>query len=93
MKHHKDIILLLGSAFIMVVAWIAFSIHHNFATSTIPEVLEKEALPINPTFDETKIKELKERERVLPLYQFDTPSLPEEDLIQEEASPGGETTP
>lgn len=72
---HKDIILLLTSAFIIVIAWIGFSIYHNLATSTTPEALEKEALPIKPTFDEPAIKKLKERKQVSPLYQFDA-SLP-----------------
>ena len=70
---HKDIILLLTSIFIVVVAWIGFSIYHNLATSTTPEILEKEALPIKSSFDEPTIKRLKERKQVSPLYQFDNP--------------------
>lgn len=79
---HKDIILLLLSAFIIVIAWIAFSIYHNLATSTTPETLEKEAMQIKSSFDEPTIKKLKERKQVSPLYQFDrslpTPSIPEQ---------------
>lgn len=97
---HKDIILLLASIFIIVIAWVAFSIYHNLATSTTPESLEKEALPIKPSFDEPTIKKLKERNQVSPLFQFDnplpTPTAPQpspsptEENLTGVASPGGQ---
>jgi len=71
---HKDIILLLSSVLIIIIAWAGFSIYHNLATSTTPEDLEKVAAPINPIFDEPTIRKLKERRLVSPLYQFDSPS-------------------
>ncbi len=64
---HKDIILLLASALLLVIAWVVFNIYHNSVTSTTPEALEKET-PMNPNFDEKTINKLKERGRVLPVY-------------------------
>lgn len=71
---HKDIILLLSSIFIIIIAWVGFSIYHNLAASTTPEGLEKVALPIKTVFDEPKINRLKERRQVSPLYEFDRPT-------------------
>jgi len=69
---HKEIILLSGSMFIIVVAWIGFSIYHNLVKSTTPESLEKEALPIKATFDEPVIRKLKERAQISPLYRLES---------------------
>jgi hypothetical protein len=68
---HKDIILLLVSALLLVIAWVAFNIYHNSVTSTTPEALEKEALIISPDFDEKTIDKLKERKRVVPVYDLE----------------------
>lgn len=88
---HKDIILLLASAFFLIVAWVAFNIYHNSVVSTTPEVLEKETLPINPNFDEATINKLKERKKVSPIYDLKIPSPSPADLsISPEASPAVE---
>lgn len=71
---HKDIISILVSALLLVIAWVVFNIYHNSVTSTTPEALEKEALIINPDFDEKTINKLKERKRVLPVYDLESPS-------------------
>jgi hypothetical protein len=71
---HKEIILLLSSVFIIIVAWAGFSIYHNLATSTTPENLEKVASPIKTVFDEPTINRLKERRQVSPLFEFDRPT-------------------
>lgn len=76
----KDILFLLISAFILVIAWIIFSIYHKSITSTISETLSVQIVPINPNFDATTLEKIKERNSVAPLYQIQqiptpTPSL------------------
>lgn len=71
----KDIILILMLTSIIVIAWIAFSIYHNLATSTISQVQSVDIRPINPTFDTKTIDELKKRDKVFPIYELlPTPS-------------------
>lgn len=65
----KDIILLVVPFFFLILLWIGFSIYHNSVTSTIPEVLNIQITPINPTFDERTILNLKNREKVLPVFE------------------------
>ncbi len=65
----KDIILLVVPFFILVLIWIGLSIYHNSVTSTIPEVLNIQITPINPTFDEKTILNLKNREKVTPVFE------------------------
>lgn len=65
-----DIILLLSEIFILVVVWIVFNILHNSATSTLPEALTENVLPINPDFDTKTLEGLKTRERVEPIYDL-----------------------
>ena len=78
---NKELVLLLGSVLVIVVAWIAFSIYHNLITPTTPENLEKEATPIDPVFDESTINKLKERQQTAPLLEVDTSAqIPTEDL-------------
>lgn len=76
----KDILFLLISAFVLVVAWIIFSIYHKSITSTISETLSVQIIPINPNFDAKTLEKIKERNSVAPLYQIQqiptpTPSL------------------
>lgn len=66
----KNIILILALTSITVIAWIAFSIYNNLATSTISETQSVNIRPINPTFDTKTIDKLKERERVFPIYEL-----------------------
>lgn len=65
----KDIILLVVPFFILVLIWIGLSIYHNLVTSTIPEVLNIQITPINPAFDEKTILNLKNREKVTPVFE------------------------
>lgn len=65
----KDIILLVVPFFFLILLWIVFSIYHNAVTSTIPEVLNIQITPINPAFDEKTILNLKNREKVLPVFE------------------------
>lgn len=70
----KDIILLFAEIFVLVVAWIIFTIYHNAATSTISEPLDINIQPIDPNFDTQTITELKKREKILPLYELGGPT-------------------
>lgn len=66
----KNIILILTLTSITVIAWIAFSIYNNLATSTISETQSVNIRPINPTFDIKTIAELKKRSKVSPIYEL-----------------------
>ena len=61
----RDTLLLLISGFILVVAWVGFSIYHSFATSTVSEPLGKQIQPIPASFDTKSIQELKKRKQIV----------------------------
>lgn len=65
----KDLLLLLILTFVIVLAWIGFSIYHNSTTSTIPSQLNIEIIPIQPDFDTKTINNLRKREQIAPIYQ------------------------
>lgn len=66
----KDLLLLVGSFFFLVLLYIGFSIYHNSVSSTIPEELNVQIVPISPVFDEKTISDLKKRTNVTPIYQI-----------------------
>jgi len=70
----KDILLILIPSFIFVLAWIGFSIYHNIITSTISVPLSMQIAPITPNFDTSIIDSLKNRKKVLPVYQLSVPT-------------------
>lgn len=91
----KDILLLLISALILVIFWIGFSIYHKSVTSTIPESINTQIIPISPDFDNTTIEKIKNRKNIVPDYQqpqrrqvapTDTPA-PTEELLPVTPSP------
>jgi len=65
----KDIIMLLVPSFILILAWIIFSIYHSSAASTITPVVNIQISPINPVFDMDAISKLKQRQKVTPIYE------------------------
>lgn len=71
---YKDIIILLTSAFIVVVAWVIFNIYHNLVVSTTPEDLTKDTKPINPNFDQSTIDKLNSRAKISPIYDLVPPT-------------------
>jgi hypothetical protein len=73
---YKDIIILLASAFIVVVAWIIFNIYHNSVESTTPEDFTKDTVPITPVFDQSTIDKLNSRAKISPIYDLVPPSSP-----------------
>jgi len=66
----KDILFLLIPVTLLVIAWIVFNIYHSSVTSTISESLGTNILPISPNFDIKTISNLKEREKVVPAFEF-----------------------
>lgn len=71
----SEIILVLISTTVIVFAWVAFSVYHNFITSTIPETVNTNIQPINPNFDTQTIDELKKRKKTTPLFQIQNTSI------------------
>ncbi len=65
----KDILLLLIPSFIVIVAWIAFSIYHSSVASTITPIVDIQIAPITPAFDTATISQLKQRANVSPIYE------------------------
>jgi hypothetical protein len=68
-RKQKDILFILISSFIVVVAWIGFNIYHIKVTSTVSEHIQYQLNPINPTFDQQTMQELKNRENINPLFE------------------------
>jgi hypothetical protein len=71
-NRHKDILFILISSFVVVVAWVGFNIYHVYITSTISEELQMQLTPIDGSFDTTIIQNLKSRERVNPSFEKQT---------------------
>jgi len=67
----KEIALLVGSTFIIVLAWIIFNIYHSANTSTIPDAVAIQVAPINPNFDIDTVQELKKRNKIDPALSFE----------------------
>ncbi|MBI2420673.1 MAG: hypothetical protein HYV38_01155 [Candidatus Levybacteria bacterium] len=100
----KDIFLILIPSFIMVVLWVIFSIYHNLVSSTISKPLSVQIQPIEPDFNRSVIKEIKERKKVDPIYESliqnsntqltqeasDSGDLFQSDQGEEESSPSGQ---
>ncbi len=68
-NRQKDILFILGSSFVVVVAWIGFNLYHIYVTSTVSEEIQVQLTPINPTFNTDLIRELKSRDKVNPLFE------------------------
>ncbi len=65
----REVLLLVFSTFILIIAWIGFSIYHNLVSSTITKPVEEKIVPINPSFDTKTIDILKERRTIEPIFQ------------------------
>jgi len=72
----KDVLFLLIPVTLLVISWIVFNIYHNSVTSTISDTLNTNIAPITPNFDTKTISNLKERERVAPLFQIQKAETP-----------------
>ena len=66
----KDFLIILILLFIFVIAWIAGSIYHSIATSTISQTTNQDISPINPSFDTKTVNDLKQREKINPSFEL-----------------------
>ncbi len=72
----RDIITLLIPSFILILAWIIFSIYHSSVASTITPVVDIQISPISPIFDMDAISKLKQRQKVTPIYETPATATP-----------------
>ena len=72
----RDIITLLIPSFILILAWIIFSIYHSSVSSTITPVVDIQISPINAAFDMNAISKLKQRQKVTPIYETTAAATP-----------------
>ncbi len=68
----KEAYFILISTFILIVAWIIFSILQSAVSSTISGSLSLQTTPINPTFDMQTITAIKKRKAVTPATEIQT---------------------
>ena len=68
-RQKKDILYISISSFILTVAWVGFSIYHNWVTTTISETLQVQIQPIDPSFDQDTLQRLKNRQPIAPVYE------------------------
>lgn len=92
----KDILILLIPSFIVIVAWIAFSIYHSSVSSTVTPIQNLQIAPITPSFDSAEITQLKQRTSVNPIYEVQnvpspspTPFLPASTVSSQSGIPLG----
>lgn len=72
----RDIITLLIPSFLLILAWIIFSIYHNSVASTITPVVDIQISPIKPVFDTDAVSKLKQRQKVTPIYEIQPAAIP-----------------
>lgn len=65
----SELLFVMVSFFIMVVIYFGLNLYHNYVTSTIPDDLNIQIIPIAPIFDQKAISDLKKRESISPVYQ------------------------
>lgn len=65
----KDILLLLIPFSLLVVLYIALSVYHNLATSTIPEAVSIQIIPISSDFNQKAIMDIRKREKIVPVFE------------------------
>lgn len=70
----EEILFFLGSACIVVFAWVAFTILHNSLTSTVTGTVLQAITPIDATFNTQIIDAMKKRAVVDPLFTIQPPS-------------------
>lgn len=74
----KDFLIILVPAFILTILWVVFSIYHNYVTSTVKDPLTFQTIPIDGKFDKLTIENIKNRQRINPLYEL--LALPSEEI-------------
>lgn len=69
-KLHQDILFVLISSLIVVIAWIGFNIYHIYITSTISEEVQAQLTPIDGIFNTNTLQKLKSRQQVNPAFEI-----------------------
>ena len=64
----KDILFLSISFFVIVALWVGSNLYHAYVTTTISEDLQMQIIPIDGTFDTQTIDTIRQRKKVLPLF-------------------------
>ena len=65
-----DFFLILVGGTILVIAWIVFSIIHNYQTSTLSSGVITQTIPIAPNFNTNVLEKLKQRLMVSPDFNL-----------------------
>lgn len=60
----KEYLLILGSILIIIIIWVAFNIYHNYTSSTVDSNESITIIPIQGTFDQNMVSQIKNRKRV-----------------------------
>lgn len=66
----KDILFLLTAIFLLVLAWISFTVYHSAITSKINKEIIEQTTPITPDFNTFILQGLKTRQHINPLNDF-----------------------
>lgn len=68
MKQKRDLYFLLIATLILVALWVMFSIYQNLISSTISSPVATDINPIAPTFNESVLTTLKNRQQISPVF-------------------------
>lgn len=60
----KNLVYLAIFTTFVITVWIGLTIYHNFSTTTISEVAQIQIVPIDPTFNQPVLQDLKQRKQV-----------------------------
>ena len=58
-----DLIIMLTSTLIILATWVGFEVYRAYTKVTIPEVLQKHLLPLNPTLNTQVLDQLEQRDK------------------------------
>lgn len=72
----RDLLLIAIFTFLVVIAWISFSLYHARVTSTISPTLRERIAPIEPRFDTSTINMLKTERRAVNIIPESAPASP-----------------
>lgn len=100
-KLYQDILFVLISSFIVVIAWIGSNLYHIYITSTISEEVQAQLPPIEGTFDVNTLHKLKSRIQVNPAFEIQQTTsqsaaptrVPESVIAEEQASSSSRFAP
>ena len=87
--NYKNLTYLLIPTFVLILAWIAFSIYGSRVKSTITDVQSKQIRPISSTFDLATLEKIKTRQLVTPILTF----IPLSTSSDEQSSESAQTPP